>query len=71
MNINFFDVLHYVSWVPENGVGVKVFCWVEPQVELLLPISLPLSEHIGVKRVRIPTQISEELKVYLIMCQSL
>lgn len=55
MNINFFDVLHYVSWVPENGVGVKVFCWVEPQVELLLPISLPLSEHIGVKRVRIPT----------------
>lgn len=52
--------------IPEKGVGVKICSWVEPEVELLLPITLALGVHVGMNDVRITTQIAQELKVYLI-----
>jgi hypothetical protein len=33
---------------PDDGVGVKISCGVEPEIELLLPVSLALSENICV-----------------------
>ena len=40
---------------PGDGVGVEVTGRVEPEVELLLPVALPLSEYIGVEDIRIST----------------
>ena len=53
--------------IPEDGICVKVGSGIEPEVELLLSVALPLAEHIGVKNVRITTEVPQEFKVYLIM----
>lgn len=66
-----FDDSHYVSWVPEDRVGVEVFGGIKPKVELHLPVPHPLSEYIGVERIRICTEVAKELKVNLIMSWSL
>lgn len=57
--------------VPNNGVGVEVLGGVKPKMELLLFVTLALSKHIGMKSVRIPTEIAKKLKIYLIMCRPL
>lgn len=44
---------------------------VKPEIELLLSVSFSLSEDIGVHNIRVPTSISQELKIYLIMSRSL
>ena len=59
--------VHDVPGGPDDGIGVEVMGGVEPEVELLLPVALPLSEYIGMKDVRISTQVSQELEVDLIM----
>lgn len=46
---------------------MKVTGGIEPEVELLLPVALPLSVYIGVEDVRVPTQVSQELKVDLVV----
>ena len=56
-----------VMGIPEDGICVKVGSGIEPEVELLLSVALPLAEHIGVKNVRITTEVPQEFKVYLIM----
>lgn len=61
-------LLHYVLGVPADGVSVEVSCGVKPEIELLLSVSLPLSEHIGMQNIRVTTKVSQELKVNLIMC---
>ena len=45
--------------------------WVEPQVELLLSVSLALAEHVGVENVGVSAQISQEFEVYLVVGCSL
>ena len=59
--------LHDISWVPENGVGVEVYCRVEPEMELLLFVALPVYKHIGVNCGRIHTQVPEKLEIDLIL----
>lgn len=59
--------LHDVLGFPDDGVSVKVSCGVEPEIKLLLSVAFPLSKHIGVKNVRIATNVSQKLKVDLIM----
>ena len=46
---------------------MEIGSWVEPEVELLLSVSLALAEHISVKNVWITTEIPQEFKIYLIM----
>lgn len=60
--------LHDALGIPKNGIGVKICSWDKPEVELLLSVSFALAEDIGVKNVRVTTQIPQELKVYLIPC---
>ena len=43
--------------IPEDGIGVEIWCWVKPEVELLLSVSFTFSNYIGVNSVRITTQI--------------
>lgn len=49
------------------GVVVVISSWVEPKVELLLPVSLSLSVDICVDDIRLSRNISQELKIYFIM----
>lgn len=56
--------------IPNDWVGVEIFGWVEPEIELLLSVSFPLSKDISVKDIRISTKISQELKIDLIMRRS-
>ncbi|KAF3785420.1 hypothetical protein EJ110_NYTH27384 [Nymphaea thermarum] len=41
--------------------------WVEPEAELLLPVSLPLRVDIGVKGVGLPRFVAQELHINLVM----
>ena len=59
--------VHDVLGSPGDGVSVEVTGGVEPEVELLLPVALPLSEYIGVEDIRISTYVSQELEVDLVM----
>ena len=63
--------LHDVLRVPEDGVGVEVVGGVEPEMELHLPVPLPLGEHIGMECVRVSAEVSKELEVDLIVGRSL
>lgn len=56
--------------IPNDWVGVEIFGWVEPEIELLLSVSFPLSKDISVKDIRISTKVSQELKIDLIMRRS-
>jgi len=58
--------LHYALRIPENGIGMEICCWVKPKIELLLSIAFALTEHIGVKDVRLTTHVPQEFKVNLI-----
>ena len=46
---------------------MEVSSWVEPEVELLLSISLALAEHISVEDIWITTEVPQEFKVDFIM----
>ena len=63
--------LHDSLGIPYDRISMKIFCWIKPKVELLLSVSLPLGEHIGMKNIRVSTKVSQELKINLIMCLSL
>jgi hypothetical protein len=63
--------LHDVLWVPEDGVGVEVVGGVEPEAELLLPLPLPLREHVRVQRVGLARHVAEELEVDLVVGRAL
>lgn len=52
------ESLHDVLRSPDNGVSVKVLGWVEPEIELLLSVSFPLSKDIGVKNIRLPCLVT-------------
>jgi hypothetical protein len=52
-----------MSGIPEDRVGVEILGWIEPELELHLSVSLPLSEHICVERVWISTKIAKELEI--------
>ena len=53
--------------IPEDGIGMEISSWVEPEVELLLSVSLALAEYVSVKNVWITTEISQEFKVDFVM----
>ena len=63
--------LHDASWIPTDGIGVKICSWVEPEVELLLSVSLALAVHICVKNIRVTTKVSQKFEVYFIMSRAL
>ena len=50
---------------------MEVYGRVEPEIELLLSVAFALREDVSVKNIRIPTYISQELKVNLVMIWSL
>lgn len=62
-----FRKSHDICWVPEDRVGVEIFCRIKPEMELLLFVPLALCKHIGVNCDRIRTQIPKKLEVDLIM----
>lgn len=59
--------LHDALRVPYNSVSVEIFCGVKPKIELLFSIPYALSVDIGVDYVGFSTEISQELKINLIM----
>lgn len=59
-------VLHDTLGIPKKGVGVKIFCWVEPEVELLFSFPFPLCVNVCVHNIRISTQVPQELEINLI-----
>lgn len=59
--------LHNSLGRPKEGVSMEISGWIEPQAKLLLSVSLPLSVHICMHGVRLPTQIPQELEVYLVV----
>ena len=44
---------------------------VEPELELLLPVTLSLREHVGVKGVRVSAQVPQKLEVDLVVGRAL
>lgn len=52
---------------PDDGVCVKISCGVKPEIELLLSVSLALSENICVENIRVTAKVSQELKVNFIV----
>lgn len=66
-----YEALHDALRIPQDGIGVEVLGRVEPQIELLLPVTLSLCVHIGVDNIRIPTKVTKEFKINLIPCRSL
>jgi hypothetical protein len=60
-----------MSRIPEDGIGVEILGWIEPELELHLSVSLSLREHICVERVWISAKIPQELEIYLVMGWSL
>ncbi|KAH0465913.1 hypothetical protein IEQ34_006016 [Dendrobium chrysotoxum] len=65
------DGLHNLSGIPDNRVGVEILGGIEPELELHLPISLPLREHVGVQRVRVAAKVPKEFEIDLIVCRPL
>lgn len=59
--------LHNLVHIPQNRVGMVVLGWVKPEVDPLLPVTLPTGEHIGLQDVGLVGPVPQELKVYLIM----
>lgn len=59
--------LHDALRIPKNGICVEVFGGVEPQIELLFPVTFPLCEYVCMKNIRITTQVTQKFKIYLIM----
>ena len=57
--------------VPEDGVGVVVLGWVEPEVDPLLPVALAAGEHVGLQDVRLPRPVPQELEVDLVVLRVL
>ena len=57
--------------IPDDGVSVEVPRGVKPEIELLLSVSLPLSEYVSVQNIRVATKVSQELEVDLVMRWSL
>lgn len=53
--------------LPDDGISVEVSCWVKPEIELLFPVSLALSEHIGMYNIRVAGDISQEFEVYFVV----
>ena len=49
--------------IPYDGIGVEVFGWIEPEMELLLSVSFALCEDIGVEGVRFTRWVSQKLEV--------
>ena len=58
---------HNLLRLPDNGVSVEVLGGIEPKIKLLLSVAFSLREDIGMKNVRLPTYIAQELKVNLVM----
>lgn len=50
-------ILHDTLGFPNNGIGVEISCRIEPEIELLLPVALPLSKHISVEDVRFTGEV--------------
>lgn len=44
-----------------------VFGWIKPEIDPLLPVSLPTTEYIGLQDVWLVGPVPQELKVYLIV----
>ena len=63
--------LHDVLGVPYDRIGVKIFCWVKPEVELLFSIAFPLRKHISMKNIRVFAKVPQELKINLVVCWAL
>ena len=63
----FLVYLHDVLRSPDKGVSVEVLGWVEPEVKLLLSVSLPLRKDISVKNIRLPCLVTKKLEVYLVV----
>jgi hypothetical protein len=61
-------IVHNTLGIPKDGISVKISSWIKPEIKLLLSVALALAEDIGVNDVRIATQISQELEVYLVPC---
>lgn len=48
-----------------------VFGWIKPEIDPLLPVSLPATEYIGLQDVWLVGPVPQELKVYLIVLRVL
>ena len=64
-------ILHNSLWIPYKGIGVEIFCWVEPEVELLLSFPFPLRIDVCVDDIRLSTQVPQELKINLVVISPL
>lgn len=49
--------LHNVLGLPYDWIGVEILSGIEPEIELLLPVSFPLCEDISVEDVRITRDV--------------
>jgi hypothetical protein len=54
-------------WIPYKGIGVEVFCWVEPEVELLLSVPFPLGIDVCVDNIGLSAQVPQELKINFVV----
>ena len=60
------DLEEDVLRVPDDGVGVVVGGGVEPEVELVLLLAVPVGPHVGVEHHRLAARVAHELHVDLV-----
>ena len=53
--------------VPEYLVVVEVSCWVEPQVQTLLPAAVAVDEDVGLQGDGLAIHVAQELQVHLVV----
>lgn len=67
--VEFFN-LHKFSGIPVDGVIVKISSRVKPEVKLLFPLAYSLCIYICMDNVWLSWNVTQELKIYLVMQNS-
>jgi hypothetical protein len=50
--------LHYLKCIPKDRIGMKLLCWIKPQIYPLLSVARSISIYICLQNVRLPRYIS-------------
>jgi hypothetical protein len=59
--------VHELVRVPEDLVVVEVGCWIEPQVQALLPAAVAVDEDVGLEGDGLSVHVAQELEVHLVV----
>lgn len=59
--------LHNLALVPEDGVGVEIRRWIEPEVQSLLSVSNAIHIDVRLNQIGLSRRVSQELEIELVV----